>query len=255
MDNKKELMKGRLIEMTQRISAPAERVWQAWADPARISQWFVDRAEGGLIPGTTYKLSWDKFNFTVPYKVEEAEPGKLLTLSAPTPHGRLGISELVFEQDGEETIVRMVNAGFKDGAEWEDEYQGIVSGWHGTFAVLKLYVERYFGKPKQGITALRPAPFEFGAVYPWLASGERRKRWLAPFGPQEPAEVMALTNREVLLRWPEIEGEIELKAFAWGGGTRMLGLRVISWSDDSQGLAQREGEANEALGRLAALLS
>ena len=36
---------------------PVERLWEAWADPQQIANWFVDRAEGEALPYTHDFLS------------------------------------------------------------------------------------------------------------------------------------------------------------------------------------------------------
>ena len=37
---------GRSMELEIRTTASPDEVWNAWADPSKIAQWFVDRAEG-----------------------------------------------------------------------------------------------------------------------------------------------------------------------------------------------------------------
>jgi uncharacterized protein YndB with AHSA1/START domain len=45
--------KGRMIRAEIATSATPEQAWAAWADPEKIAQWFVDRAEGEAKPGGT----------------------------------------------------------------------------------------------------------------------------------------------------------------------------------------------------------
>lgn len=44
----------RTIRVQVRTTAPPERVWEAWANPEKLAQWFVDRAKGELEEGSTY---------------------------------------------------------------------------------------------------------------------------------------------------------------------------------------------------------
>lgn len=38
--------KGRIIRAEMETSATPDQAWEAWADPEKIAQWFVDRATG-----------------------------------------------------------------------------------------------------------------------------------------------------------------------------------------------------------------
>ena len=64
---------GRTIEGEIRIDAPAEVVWQAWADPARVPAWFVDRAEGRMEVGSTVQWFWDSTDEGMTHRVLAAE--------------------------------------------------------------------------------------------------------------------------------------------------------------------------------------
>ena len=46
---------GRTIDTTIRIKSTPLRVWEAWADPQQIANWFVDRAEGQGHGGNTVR--------------------------------------------------------------------------------------------------------------------------------------------------------------------------------------------------------
>ena len=46
--------RGRRLEVAMRTRATPERVYDAWADPEKIAQWFVDRARGKAEVGWTF---------------------------------------------------------------------------------------------------------------------------------------------------------------------------------------------------------
>jgi uncharacterized protein YndB with AHSA1/START domain len=83
-EEKKVDHQGRRIERTIRTSASPDRVWQAWADPEKLAQWFADRASGVAMPGGTLTWSFEKFG-AFPYEVFAAEPGERLVLTGAPP--------------------------------------------------------------------------------------------------------------------------------------------------------------------------
>ena len=79
-----------VIRVEARTVAPAERVWAAWTDPARIAEWFVDAASGEVVAGGTFMWVWEKFGYVVPQRVVELEPGRRLVLESDA-RGRQGL--------------------------------------------------------------------------------------------------------------------------------------------------------------------
>lgn len=139
---------GRRVESEIRVNAPAERVWRAWAEAEEIQRWFTDGATGRPVPGEVMTWSFDNFAQGIPYTVVEAMPGEKFSIGFEGPDGRRGLLEITLRQEGGETVVRLVNSGFRDGAAWDEEYEGVRSGWVCALAVLKLYLEMYAGKNK-----------------------------------------------------------------------------------------------------------
>lgn len=46
---------GRIIDTSIRIKSTLQRVWEAWADPQQLANWFIDRAESMGHTGTTMR--------------------------------------------------------------------------------------------------------------------------------------------------------------------------------------------------------
>ena len=65
-------------------------------------------------------------------------------------------------------------------------------------------------------------------------------------------EVLAWTGRECAVSWREIAGVLELKAFPMGPRGRAIALRGSSWSDAAPAEAEVEAWMSAALDRLAA---
>ncbi len=264
--------RGRQMTVTMRTRATPEEVWSAWADPAEIARWFVDRATGKPEVGSTFTWVFEKFGYEIPYEVVAAEPGKRFALGGEAPGSGPFLLEVRIERDGGETLVTLVNSGFLDGSQWDDEIEGIASGWTSALAALKLYLETYRGRPKTSILVMRPAEYAYDRLLPYYATAEGLGRWLTSAGgaaigePGDPCalrfaggttltgRVLAKTRWEVALSWEEVHGMLELKGFRFPGQGKVVGARVLSW-DLPEGAGVRiERMLDEALGRLAEAL-
>jgi uncharacterized protein YndB with AHSA1/START domain len=264
-DETKYEHRGRIIRGEMRTSATPEQAWEAWADPEKIAGWFVDRASGEGKTGGTMTWFFDEFGYALPYQVVESVPGKLFVLKWDPPVGDAGILEVRIEREGGATVLRLVNSGFKEGAQWEDEYEGVNSGWKMALAILKEYLENYFGRKKTSLLIMRPASFAYEELLGYFQDGPKLAEWIAKTGtigkPGEAVKlelrdagrltgrVLAMTEREVTVSWEEIGGTLEFKAFAMGP-QRMAGLRVMSWKLDAEAAAELKNKLQGSVERL-----
>jgi len=259
----------RVIRDEIKTSASPQQAWEAWADPAKISQWFVDRAEGKAEAGADITWFFDKFNMKLHYKVLEAVPGERFAILWPGPMPPPGILEVIIEREGGETLIRLVNSGFREDAQLDEEYEGVVSGWHTSLALLREYVENYFGEPRTNILVMQPAQFEYARVARYFREPELLAKWLTKSGSIGDAgdacklvlhggesvtgRVISRTEHEVAVSWPEARATLELKSFSMGP-QRMLGIRGSGWSMDAKRAQEIEKQMTEAVARLAAEL-
>ena len=67
-------------------------------------------------------MTWifEKFNYEIPYPVLEASSPGRFVLGGELPGRPPFRLEVTITRDGGETVVRLCNSGFRDGAEWED---------------------------------------------------------------------------------------------------------------------------------------
>jgi uncharacterized protein YndB with AHSA1/START domain len=265
---------GRMMELELRTTATPEQVYAAWADPARLSQWFTDGARGDAKPGSTMYWIFEKFG-EIPYEVVDAVPGKLLALGGELPGRPPFLLEIIIEQQGGETVMRLVNSGFLGGGKWDEEYEGVSSGWEMSFALLRYYLERHFGEPKKTFLVIEPAACPPGEMLRWYTDPELLGEWLAAgsAGVQAPSEVgrpvriqlaaggrtiegetLAVTRREVAFSWMAEDVVLELKAFMMGPNP-VVSVRGTGWRPDPERFAVIEREMDAALKRLAGRLS
>jgi uncharacterized protein YndB with AHSA1/START domain len=263
--------RGRQIVVEMRTRATPEEVYQAWADPEKIAHWFVDRASGKDEPGTIFTWAFEKFGYEIPYEVAAAEPGRRFALGGEHPKSGPFLLEIRIAREDGETVVTLVNSGFLDGSAWDEEFEGIVSGWINALAVLKHYLENYPGRPKSTILVMQPAQYEVSALLPYYATAEGLDRWLTtsaaiggvgepcalrlPGGRSLTGRVLSKTGWEVALSWEELDGVLELKGFRFPGAGRVVAARVLSWNLLPERQVEIERMLQEALGRLASAFS
>lgn len=268
---------GRIIRDEIRTSVSPQQAWEVWAEPEKIAGWFVDRATGKAEAGAAITWYFDSFKLALPYKVLEAVPGERFSVLWEGPMPPPGILEVIIERDGAETLIRLVQAGFREGAEWNEEYEGVASGWRLALASLREYLEHYFDERRTTLLLTRPARFSYAEVSRYYRDPSLLAQWLTnePSGRGGSAgsigdageecdldlrgvgkltgRVLARTEREVALSWPEERGVLELKAFSIGP-QKLLCLRASLWGGAPEKAKQIEAQPTAAIDRLAGLL-
>jgi uncharacterized protein YndB with AHSA1/START domain len=253
----------------QTIARP-EDVWTAWTDPQSICRWFTDEARGEARPGGTLVWTFRGFG-EVPYRVLIAEPNRHLVLGGEIPGRGPFALEIEIRRSGGTTTLRLVNSGFLDGAAWDEEYEGVRSGWVGSLALLKHALERHPGRSRHASLMVRPAPVDHVTLYRYFGEPDWLARWLtrtgalgelgAPAalelqdGARLSGRVIASTGREKAITWTEEDDAVlELKGFA-AAGRRMIGIRVTTWGSDAGRISRLEQRLTPAVERLAAQFS
>jgi uncharacterized protein YndB with AHSA1/START domain len=262
---------GRIIRAEIRTKATPQQAYDAWADPEKVAHWFPDRAEGKAEPGATITWIFDKFNYRIPYEVLIAQPAEKFAIRwNPPPGMNPGILEVTISKEGGETVIRLVNSGFREGAEWNDEFEGIDSGWRVSMALQKHYLDNYFGISRNSFLVMRPAEFSFdqavqlhrkaAGLQKWLTKkgeyGEVGEKFVLELqeGGKASGRVLAKSNRETTLGWDEIHGVLELKAFSMGP-QKILCVRGCGWGLPAEKAKELEVQMERAIERLAAALA
>lgn len=119
------------VEVT--VDAPRETVWRALTEPEELRRWF----------------GWDYDG------LEEEIRYIFVDHAIHEPPGRIGYDEgeafIELEASGSRTIVRAVNPGPLDDAEWAEIYDEIEEGWRAFFHQLKHYLERRPGEERRSL--------------------------------------------------------------------------------------------------------
>jgi uncharacterized protein YndB with AHSA1/START domain len=262
---------GRVIRDEIRIAAAPEDVYRAWSDPGTVTGWFVGRMEGRMEEGETVTWHWSREDPGMSQRVLVAEPPHRLVTAMDLPRG-VSYLEVTIEQEGGHSVLRLVQSGFGEGPEWDDECEAMLSGWMMALAVLKFFAERYFRRRRREIVVLGDAPFDREDILELQRTEGGLARWLTRSGAPgkqvgEPVRlvfedgttltgtVLRHTAYETLWSWDEIEGVVEIKAFRGARWGSKVGIRVSSWMESVAELAEIEGWLTTAVGKLTALLT
>jgi len=149
----------RTIEMSLEIAASPEAVWRALTDAKELARWFPLNADIEPRVGGRYWMSWEG-EFEAESRIEIFEPERHLRTTWPMTKDDGRPTELSvdyhLEDRGGQTTLRLVHSGFGRGAAWDEEYDGINTGWAFELRSLRLYLERHPGRDRHAIFLVGP---------------------------------------------------------------------------------------------------
>jgi uncharacterized protein YndB with AHSA1/START domain len=148
MSVKKDESGRRWVQAEVEVPGTPEEVWAAIATGEGVSSWFVPtekRADGTVVshfgPGldaVARETAWDP-----PRRfAAEGEMGP----DAP----KIATEWIVEARSGGTCVVRVVHSLFASTDDWDDQLEGIESGWPGYFHILRLYLTHFRGQPCSG---------------------------------------------------------------------------------------------------------
>lgn len=246
---------GRVIETSIRLKASPQKVWEAWADPQQIANWFVDRAEGEARPGGTMKWFFEAFNYALDVPIVEAQPGRSFVTGGgpqPGPDGLPYLMEITIKKDGNATVMNLVNSGFSEAADKYGSFRDTESGWKCALATMQVWLEQYPALRRRREIVMRPHAHAEQQRHALYSTADGRRQWLAPDLPVDGE--MLNTGTEVLLNWPAERALLGLKSFDMGP-QQMVALDLSQWSETGAAATDAmKARLNRALDRLITLL-
>lgn len=131
------------------IKATTDEVWEALTTASELTRWFpIDaRVEPGL--GGSIWISWGE-GASGEAPITAWEPGRRFGWTEHRGAVKLAVDFYIEPGDGG-SIVRLVQSGFGDGREWDDEFHMVTGGWAYFTAHLKWYLEQHPGIPRDVI--------------------------------------------------------------------------------------------------------
>jgi uncharacterized protein YndB with AHSA1/START domain len=149
-------MTDRRLEKRVELDATPDEVWRAIATGPGIATWFVphevEPREGG-----TVEQDYGG-GFTTRGRVTAWEPGHRFAYGGFEQAGD-GSPDYAYEflvegRDGGGTVLRFVQSGFLDGADWDDEYDSFDAGWSLFLGNLRSYLRHFPGLPARNAVAM-----------------------------------------------------------------------------------------------------
>jgi uncharacterized protein YndB with AHSA1/START domain len=125
------------------IKAPADVVWKALTEASELTQWFSVDAKVTPGMGGAVWVSWGE-GAAGEAPITGWEPDRHFQWTEHRGPVKVAIDFHLQSRDGG-TVVRLVQSGFGDGPEWDDEYHMVDGGWSYFMAHLQWYLERHRG--------------------------------------------------------------------------------------------------------------
>lgn len=123
------------------INAPADVVWKALTEARGLTQWFsVDARVAPGVGGSVW-VSWGE-GAAGEAPITGWEPARHFQWTETRGPVKVAIDFHLEARDGG-TVVRLVQSGFGDGPEWDDEFHMVEGGWSYFMAHLQWYLERH----------------------------------------------------------------------------------------------------------------
>jgi len=144
----------RAIEAEVEVSGTPEEVWRAIATGPGISSWYVPHTVEEREGGKAVASFGPGPEMQVPGRVAVWEPPHRIVFDGGEGVGGLAFEWLVEARSGGTCVVRLVNSGFGEGGEWDDQYDDMVGGWQLFMLNLKLHLQHF---PGQTATASFPS--------------------------------------------------------------------------------------------------
>ncbi len=136
----------RSIELEVEVPGTPEEVWQAIATGPGISSWYVphvvEEREGGVATASFGEGP----EMQIPGRVAVWEPPHRIVFDGGEGVDGLAFEWLVEARDGGTCVVRLVNSGFGEGGDWDDQYDGLTQGWQLFLFNLQLHCRHFAGE-------------------------------------------------------------------------------------------------------------
>jgi len=150
----------RKIELEVEVDGTPEEVWRAIATGPGISSWYVPHTVEAREGGSASASFGDTPEMQVPGRVAAWQPPHRIVFDGGEGVGGLAFEWLVEARDGGTCVVRLVNSGFGDGDEWDDQYDAMTEGWQLFLFNLQLHCRHFRGQDAVSMlpTGVAPLP-------------------------------------------------------------------------------------------------
>jgi uncharacterized protein YndB with AHSA1/START domain len=134
---------GRKMARELTLDAPIEVVWKALTDATELTRWFPLEARVTPGPGGAIWMKWDGDSYQAESPIEAWEPPHHLRMVFPLHDPVRLATDYYLESARGRTVLRVVTSGFGEGADWDDWFAAVGTGWDFELRSLKHYLERH----------------------------------------------------------------------------------------------------------------
>jgi uncharacterized protein YndB with AHSA1/START domain len=130
------------IKVALKIVKPAHEVFEAIADPAQMSNYFISKSTGRMEEGRTLTWQFPEFDMQFPVRIKKVEQDKFISYEWDDRDGSSTLVQITLKpMNGNETFVT-ITEGSKDhtdaGINW---LRRNTEGWANFLACLKAWLE------------------------------------------------------------------------------------------------------------------
>lgn len=130
------------IKAALMVSKPADEVFEAIVDPAKMSNYFISKGSGRLEDGRTITWQFPEMDMEFPVQVRKTEPGKYISYTwADFRDGTETLVEITLAPKNNATFVTVTEKSRDNnetGIKW---LKSNTEGWANFLACLKAYTE------------------------------------------------------------------------------------------------------------------
>lgn len=251
MSVKKEASGRRSVQVEVEVPGTPEEVWQAIATGPGISSWFVP-AEFEERDGKPVAV---KLNFGPGMEsssvVTAWDPPRMFAAEAPgwAPGSPPIADKWSVEARGGGCVVRVEHSLFASTNDWDNQLEGIESGWPAYFRILRMYLTHFRGQRSAMMQWMAPAPGTEAGAWEKLTAALGLKgvsagqRYTALVGVPALSGVVEYVSQSpcnALLRLDKPgPGAAALGAVNFGGSS-MVTLSFYLYGDQAAGTVARE---------------
>ena len=136
----------RSIELEVEVPGTPEEVWRAIATGPGITSWYVPHSVEEREGGAAMASFGPGPEMDVPGRVVEWDPPNRVVFDGGEAGAGLAFEWTIEARDGGTCVVRLVNSGFGQGGEWDDQYDDMTEGWRMFLGNLALHLEHFRGE-------------------------------------------------------------------------------------------------------------
>ncbi len=134
------------IELEVVVVGSTEEVWRAIATGPGISSWYVPHSVEERAGGVATASFGPGPEMQVPGRVAVWDPPHRIVFDGGEGVGGMTFEWTIEPRDSGTCVVRLVNAGFGTGAEWDGQHDAMTGGWKLFMFNLKLHLEHFGGQ-------------------------------------------------------------------------------------------------------------